>query len=232
MLGSCFLVSRPLRLIPCTHWIVGSVGSISYLHGLENRKPFALARNRTVSPRFTTFSPVTTLNTLTQLPLLKISRFTQRKRRCLYLQSVLTVTNTGVCSERQDCRSWPLSAICLLYLYLDAFESLRNATVSFVRCVCVRLCVRMEELGLNRKNWAWTGRTGLEQEELGLNRKNWAWTGRTGLEQEELGLNRKNFREIWRSCEKLSKILAWLNYEKEASNLHKNVGRVMVMWVK
>ena len=164
--------------------------SLCMVSGREN--PLASAWNRTNAPPFTTFSPVTTLNTLTQLPLLAISQFTQRKRRCLYLQSVLTVTNTAVCSERQDCRSWPLSAICLLYLYLDAFESLRNATVSFVRCVCVRLCVRMEELGLNRKN----------------------------------------FREIWRSCEKLSKILAWLNYEKEASNLHKNVGRVMVMWVK
>ena len=127
------------------------MGSISYLHGLENRKPFALARNRTVSPRFTTFSPVTTLNTLTQLPLLKISRFTQRKRRCLYLQSVLTVTNTGVCSERQDCRSWPL--YCYLFI-VSVFRLIRNSAKSdcHLRQVCLSVFLSAW------KKWASTGR--------------------------------------------------------------------------
>jgi hypothetical protein len=42
-----------------------------------------------------------------------------------------------------------------LYLSTDAFESLREATISFVVCVCptVRPSVRMEELGSNRANF-------------------------------------------------------------------------------
>jgi hypothetical protein len=45
-------------------------------------KPLALAGNRTEPPQFTTFSPVTILIMLTQLPFLAISWFIQGKRRC------------------------------------------------------------------------------------------------------------------------------------------------------
>jgi hypothetical protein len=83
-----FSVSRPGRLFPCIHQILCSVGPISYLHGLENSKTSCPRRNITNAPLVTTLSPVTSLITLTQLPLLALTWFEQRKSCCMNLQSV------------------------------------------------------------------------------------------------------------------------------------------------
>jgi hypothetical protein len=94
VLGRCwFSFSCPGRFILDTHWTVGSVGSIFYLHGLQKRTTLALAGNRTKDPRHYNRFPGHNTHYANPAPI--ISKFMvgrpwliQRKRRCMELHSV------------------------------------------------------------------------------------------------------------------------------------------------